>query len=449
MCSDRTKDLLRRDVEHFFHPISVVGQAPRVIWERGKASQLWDTTGKQYTDMCSGGVHCCNLGHGRNELNDAACEQMQKLSFIFSASPSTNTQAIEYAEELAQVLPGDLNHVYFANTGTQSNEVAIQIVRFYWQLHDQPDKYKIICLNRSWHGSSPLTASFRGGMPSFGREYPGIVRIPNYHCHQCPFDLSYPSCGIQCAKWLEKVIDQEGEQFIACMIAEPVLGAGGVIWPPDEYWPIVRDICTRRNVLLIDDEVMAGFCRSGKMFTIQHWNIVPDLMTMGKGINSNYLPLAAVGVSDRIHKDLEGKRFPGVSTSDANPACVATARAALKIYVDEDLADRTAKLGIHLHERLVKEFLPLQCVDDVLGKGLFQSFEIALNKTTGSDYNLKAAEEARETIYYQCMERGVFSSRYDGYPSRQPVCPSCIISEDELDSAVDIMLSVIKEIKPV
>ncbi|MFC1938614.1 aspartate aminotransferase family protein [Chloroflexota bacterium] len=396
-------------------------------------------------------MHCTNLGFGRKELNDAAYEQMQKLAQIFSGPPNSNIQAIEYAAELAEVMPGDINHCYFTSIGSESNEVAIQIVRFYWQVRGAWEKYKIICLSHAYHGATALTRSISNHLnqTAFGREYPGVVRIPNFHCYRCPYNLKYPSCDILCARMLEEVIETEGEDTVACFIAEPVQGAEGVLWPPDEYWPIVRDICTRRNVLLIDDEVMAGFCRTGKMFAIENWNVVPDIMAMSKGINAAYLPFGAVGVSDKVYKHIEGKELTSVTTSSGNATCVATARAALKIYKVEKLAERAARLGNLLHKRLVEEFLPLPCVDDVMGRGLFQSFEIALNKTTDSKFNYEASRQAREQLLKRCFENGVFACRSDGYPRRQPVGPPCIISEEDLDKALGVMLGAMKEIRPV
>jgi len=450
MATARTQGLFKKDLAHFLHPTGIVGETPKVIWERGEGTQLWDTDGKQYTDMSSGGVHCANLGYTRKELNDAVRVQMQKISHIFSGFPCSNIPAIEYAAELAEVLPGDINHVYFTNTGTESNEVAIQLTRLYWEVYGKTDKHKIICLTHAYHGGSLLTRSLSGiGMSCFGREYPGVIRIPNYHCYRCAFGLKYPSCGIACARFVEKVIEEEKEETIAAFIAEPVQGVGGLIWPPDEYWPIVRRICSDHNIILIADEVMTGFCRTGKMFAVEHWNVVPDIISMGKGINGSYLPFGAVGVSDRLYKDLSGKAFKASSTSAANSVCIASARAALKVYTEEQLAEKSAKLGEHVHDRLVREFLPLPCVDDIMGRGLFQSFEIALNKTTGGKFNLQAVTEARERIFSQCLEKGVFATRSDGYPRRQPIGPPCVITEDELDAALDVMLGVMKEVKPV
>jgi len=451
MVTPATKqELIKKDTMHLLHPFSAVGAAPRVIWKRGQGTKLWDINAKQYTDMSSGGVQMANLGFGRSELNDAACEQIKELGHIFIGIPMSTAMAIEYAAELAKVLPGDINHIYFTNTGTESIEVAIQIARLFWEAKGRLDKYKIVSLTHAYHGGSVLSRSLSNiGMSCFGQPYPGIVRIGNYHCHLCPYGLKYPTCNVLCARVLESVIEDEGEDTVAAFVAEPVQGAAGVIWPPDEYWRIVRKICSDHDILLIDDEVMAGFCRTTRMFAIEQWDVVPDIMTMAKGINSAYLPFGAVGFSDRVHDTISGDRFRGVSSSSANPVCVATARAALKVYTEQNLAERAAKLGELIHQRLVNEFLPLPCVDDIMGKGLFQSFEIALNKTTGKPFNLEATTKAREKIFSRCLEKGIFINRVDGYPRRQPISPACVITEEELDGALNVMLSVMKQVEPV
>lgn len=452
MVTKQTLDLARKDGAHFYRQLSVVGKAPTIIWERGKGTKLWDTNGKQYIDMSSGHVHFSNLGYARKELNDAAYEQMQKISHMHTAGFMSNIQAIEYAAELAEVLPGDINHVCFTNTGTESTEVAVQVARFYWEAQGQANKYKLLCLSDNYHGCSALSrslSSFRYlGMAGFGHVYPNIIRVPNYHCYRCSLGLNYPDCGIACARFLGKVIETEGEETVVALIAEAVLGPAGVIWPPNEYWPIVRRICSENNILLIADEVQTGFCRTGKFWGVDNWNIVPDIMTMGKGINSGYLPLGAVGVSDKVHKVFSGECFMAGATSDANPTVIATGRAALKIYKEEKLAERAAKLGEHIHERLVNEFLTLPCIDNIMGKGLYQSFEIALNKTTSSEFNYEAVKNARDSMRKQCLEKGVLTSG-DGYPWRMPIVPPYIIDEDELDAGLDIILDVMKEVEPV
>ncbi len=448
MVTKRTEELLKKDVAHFIHPHGVVGQAPGIIWERGKGAQLWDTDGKQYTDMLAGCAHCTNLGFGRKELIDAAHEEMQKSPHLLTSGNTSNIPAIEYAAELAEVLPGDINHVYFNISGGDANEVAIQIARQYWRARGEGDRYKLVCLTRGYHGSTALTNSLGArGISCFGREYPGILRIPNYYCYHCPFDLKYPSCNIACARFLESVIEEERAETIVAFIAEPVQGQGAM-WPPDEYWPMVRKICSDRNILLIADCVQTGFCRTGKFWGMENWNVVPDIMTMSKGINGGYLPFGAVGVSDRVYKDLAGQLLMSESTTAVNPTCIATARAALKIYTEEKLAERSAKLGEHLHERLVKEFLPLPCVGDVRGRGLMQAFEVDLHKTTGNKYNPEAMKKASKFVSSRLQEGGVFAAGFS-YQRGLMITPPLTIPEDEFDAALDTMLSVMKEVKPV
>jgi 4-aminobutyrate aminotransferase-like enzyme len=245
---------------------------------------------------------------------------------------------------------------------------------------------------------------------------------------------------------VERFIQQEGEETIGCMIAEPIQGYGGFTWPPEEYWPIVRKILSDHNILLICDEVQNGFCRTGKFWAVNHWDIVPDLLTMSKGINSTYVPLGAVGVSSNIYKELSGHFFLYGSTPHGNSIALATGRAALKIYREEKIAERVAKLGEHIHERLVKEFLPLPCVDDVLGKGCYQSFAIALNKTTDNPYSQEAQDKVGEALDKKLLERGVLA-RIE-HNRRMAVTPPLIISEEELDKGLDIMRDVMKEVKP-
>jgi len=451
MASTRAQELIKKESAHLFRTFGVVGRTPKVICDHAKGVKLWDVDGKEYIDMSSGRFQYLNLGWGRQELIDAAYEQLQKMAHMVTADAFSSELAIEYAAELANILPGDINHVIFTNAGTDSTEGAIKTAKMYWHLQGQAGKYKVLCLSDAYHGASHFAASLMGG--SFGRspfgfESSGIVRIPYYHCYRCPFDLEYPSCNMLCARMVERIIIQEGEETIACMIAEPIQGyGGGYIWPQDEYWPMVRKICTDHNVLLITDEVQNGFCRTGRFWGVDNWNIVPDLMTMGKGINSNYLPLGAIGVSDKVYNGLTGHVFMYGATSHGNPVALATGRAALKIYVEEKLADRAARLGEHIHERLVKEFLPLPCVDDIMGRGLYQSIAIALNKTTGSKFNQEAQDKAGEAIDNRLLEKGVIMRVAHG--RRVAITPPLVIGEDELDKALDIFLELMKGVKPV
>lgn len=446
MASTRTEELLKKD-EHFFHPFGVVGEKSRIVWEKGRGAKLWDTEGHEVIDLSSAYAQCGHLGFSRKEINDAVYEQMQQLSHMFMQPPHTCVPAAEYSAELAQVLPGDINHVFFTNSGTESTEAAVKTARFYWYHKGQAGKYKIISMNEAYHGASHFAASICGWpyvRTSFGVEFPGIIRVPSFHAYKSPFGKDHAKI---LAYLLEQTILAEGPESIACMMAEPIQGYAGVVWPQDEYWPLVTAILKKYDILLICDEVQTGFCRTGKFWGVDNWNFVPDIMTMGKGINSMYLPLGAVGVCDKVYKFISGKEFVAGGTACGDAAAMASGRAALKIYIGEKLDQRAAKLGEHMHERLVKEFAILPCVDDVLGKGLYQSFEIVLNKTTGREVPPDVQTRATGDLFWKLMERGVFA-RID-HDRRVYLTPPLIIGEDELDKALDILLGAVKEVKPV
>jgi 4-aminobutyrate aminotransferase-like enzyme len=251
-----------------------------------------------------------------------------------------------------------------------------------------------------------------------------------------------------CAKFIESVIEQEGPETISCLIAEVALGNGGVFWPPDEWWPMVREITKKYDILLIADEVQTGFCRSGKFWGVDHFNVVPDILNMAKGMNSGFLPAGAVGVSDKIVDTFpKGLPFKAYVTQDANALVVASARAALKLYKG-GMGERVAKLGAHLTERLKNEFQPLPVVDYISGKGLYHSFSIELGKTTGKPYDPEATAKARDFLAANALEKGILLGVCDGYPRREPIVPPFVITEEELDKALDVTLSIMKEIKP-
>lgn len=445
-----TQELVKKDEEHLFHPFAGTEDNAKIICERGKGAIFWDTNGKQYIDLSSGGAQFCHLGFGRKEIADAVYEQMLKMSHVFLAPPLSTIPAIEYATELAKVLPGDLSRVFFVSSGTEATEAAVKIARFYWHQRVQAGKYKVISLSGAYHGASHFAGS-TSGLPivraSFGIEFPGIVRAPSYHCYLCPFKLKYPSCGIACAQYIERIIETEGAESIACMIAEPVQGFGGVIWPPDEYWPIVTRILRENDILLICDEVQTGFCRTGKFWGVNNWNFVPDILTMGKGINSAYIALGAVGISDKLYQAIAGKVCIIGGTASGNAAAIASGRAALKILTEEKLGERSGKLGEHIHKCLVSEFLPLPCVDDVMGRGCYQSFELALNKTTGSRVDHAVQEKISKEVFWKLADMGVYTRIVHG--RRVYITPPLIIGEGELDTALNIMLSVMKEVRPV
>jgi len=445
------QELIKKDLAHVIHPFGVMGAEP-IIWERGEGSYIQDIDGNRYLDTTSGGVHICNLGHSPKEMADAVSEQMQKMAYFSAGAPNAATEAyIEYCTELAEVLPGDLNHVYLTICGSESTEVATQVARHYWDSVGQPGKYKIIAINRSYHGGTLLSRSMTGsqtGMGCFGRRVPEVVKTLGYYCPECPEPFVYPDADLA-TKMIENTIIAEGADTVSCLIAEVALGNGGVYWAPDGWWQKVREITKKYNILLIADEVQTGFCRSGKFWGVDHYNIIPDILNMGKGINSGFLPGGAVGISDRIIDAFpKGQPFKAYITQDANALVVASARAALKVYKD-GMADKVAKMGAHLSKRLADEFQPLPVVDRISGKGLYQSYSIELGKTTGNPYDLAATAKARDFLVAEGKKNGVLIGTCDGYPRRVPIVPPFTTTEEQLDKILDVSLNTLKQIKPV
>ena len=443
------QELIKKDEAHWFHPLGTAAESPHFIFTKGEGVYLWDIDGNKYLDLSSGGVHLCNLGHSHPKLIEAATEQMKEFSYYSAGAPvASNIPAIEYCNALAEVLPAGIDHVLLTCTGTESTESCIQIARAYWESVGELGKYKIICMDRAYHGGSQLARSMTGahiGLSCYSRRNPEVVKMPN-------FVTGIENCFKtveENARYLEQVIQQEGADTISCLMAEVAQGNGGVVWPGDEWWPITREICSKHNILLIADEVQTGFCRTGKFWGVDHYGVVPDMVSMAKGINSGILPFGAVGFSNKIFDALakSNKRLMSYTTSDGNAVVAATAMAALKIYND-GMAERVAKLGAQLSKRL-NEFAKLPVVDAPMGKGLYQSFLISLNKTTGSPYNAEATTAAREYLNSGCLKQGVMLTYCDGYPHRQPIVPPFIITEEELDHALDVIYSVLKEIKPV
>jgi adenosylmethionine-8-amino-7-oxononanoate aminotransferase len=251
--SERTKALLQADAELLIHPVCIVGQNSGLVIEKAHGIYLVDTEGKEYIDLASGNC-CCNLGHGRKEIIDAVAEAIGKTDFSTFFYGHSNPYAIECAQKLARLTPGSLNHFYFTNGGSESADSAFKIARLYWYNKGRDSKDKIISLYDSYHGvsgfSTYATGTGRGAFQTaFGPPIPGFIRIPSYYCYRCMLGLSYPECDLRCARMLEEVIQAEGADSIAAFIAEPMIGGGGFVEPPSEWWPLVSDICRKYDVL--------------------------------------------------------------------------------------------------------------------------------------------------------------------------------------------------------
>ena len=446
MATTRTEELKERSLKHLFHYHGIVGDVD-LIFEKGKGIILTDVDGKEYMDMCS--VYaCCSLGYGREEIVNAAYEQMKKLSFAVANAPFSNIPAIEYTEALANFTPENITRFQFCAGGSEAIETAVKIAKAYWYFKGRASKYKIICIMNSFHGVFYLTGSLMGnatGRNYYGPEAPGIVRIPHYHCYRCPFGLEYPTCGIKCAHFLETVIEQEGADSIACMLAEPIHSwAGGP--PVPEYWPIVREICTRHDVLFIADEIVNGFCRTGKNFGLDNWNVQPDLMVMGKGMTGAYFPFSGLGVSEEVYSVFPGQVLTTGLTNTGVPVGCAIAKAALDIYLREKIAENVTEVGNHVRQRLEKEFLPLPNVGNINGLGLLLSIEIVADKETRRRF--PAEMNITDVIREQCWGKGLFMRAFGKFGADLVfISPPLIITKEEVDKELDILYPIIAGLK--
>ncbi|MFC1909981.1 aspartate aminotransferase family protein [Chloroflexota bacterium] len=447
-----TDQLINWDKNHMMHALYPTGQHCGIIWEEGNGVTLKDTTGKEYIDFCAQ-LDCVNLGYGRSELVAAATEQMQKLSYAATFFGFSNRTSIECGIKLAELTPPGLDNFSFTAGGSESTELSFILSRVYWRHKGAAGKHKIISLYDSYHGMTFAARSCTGlgkGTLEAGvlQKVPGFIHIPSFYCYRCMFGKEYPRCGIQCARFLGEVIEKEGPDTVAAFIAEPVMGATGMIPPPPEYWPLVRDICNKYSVLLIADEVMTGFCRTGRMFAVEHWEIRPDIMTLAKGITSAYFPVGAVAISNEIFEGLKGV-VEGGFTYGGHPVGFAVAIKAMEIYTRDRIVEHVEKAGKHIKERLINEFLPLPSVGDVTGIGFMGGMEIVADKKTKKPFD--PALNIMANIKAKALEKGLFirtASVTSSISDRVEWSCPLVMTIEEADKAIDILKPIVAELKP-
>ncbi len=437
----RTEELLKYDNQHVLHGLSVVGQYQDYIVESANGVMLTDTDGKTFMDLSSQAISV-NLGHGRQDIADVAREQMVKLTYAMILRGFVNLPSIELAQKLATIIPKGLEHFMWTHTGSETVDLAFRAANLYWKSKGTR-KYKIISLYNAFHGtlrSVTGASNVNKGVMEEVPPAPGHVHIPNYYCYHCPYDKEYPGCGILCAKFLEYTIDNEGRDSVAAFIAEPIQGPGGFLTPPPEYWSMVREICRKYDVLLIADEVMTGFARTGKMFAVEHWNMIPDMMALSKGIVGGYLPFGALAMTGEVLEGLSGHFFPGGSTHSGNPVCCAVASKCIDIYVNERIPEHVAEVGKRAKSRLEKEFLPLPHVGKIDGLGLMLGIEIVTDKKTRG----LPAPGTNELIQRRGKEKGAY---FRVMQNKLCYSPPCTITQEQSDRGLDIVYSVLSQLK--
>ena len=389
-----TAELLREDVAHHLRPFTdykeLAAEGGGRVVTHADGVYIWDSEGRRYLDGMAG-LWCVNAGYGRRELAEAASAQMLELPYYNTFFKTTHPPAAELSKLLSDLTPANLNHAFFANSGSEANDTILRMVRHFWHLEGKPEKRAIISRHNAYHGSTIVALSL-GGMEAMHNQG-GI--IPDIHHVAQPYwygeggDMDEDAFGIQAARAIEEKILELGAEHVAAFIGEPIQGAGGVIIPPKSYWPEVQRICKQYDVLLICDEVICGFGRTGNWFGLEGFGIEADFITLAKGLSSGYLPISAVMVGDRVAKSFidKGGEFYHGFTYSGHPAACAVALKNIEIIRDEGLVEKVRdETGPHLAEAL-KSLEDHPLVGETRSMGLIGAIELVKDKAARAHFD--------------------------------------------------------------
>ena len=431
-----TEELQRLDAAHHMHPFTtnddLEKKGARVI-TRAKGVTLTDSEGNEILDAMAG-LWCVNIGYGRDELAEVSSRQMRELPYYNTFFQTTHVPAIALAERLAELTPYDLNHVFFANSGSEANDTNIRIVRTYWQEKGQPEKTVIISRKNAYHGSSVASSALGGmsGMHAQSGMIPDIHHIDQPNWWAEGGDMSPEDFGLERAQQLEKAILELGKHKVAAFIGEPVQGAGGVIIPPSTYWPEIQRICDKYGILLIADEVICGFGRTGNWFGSQTMGIKPDIMTVAKGLSSGYAPISASIVNDKVAAVLGACEFNHGYTYSGHPVACAVALENLRILDEEGIVSHAAReLAPYLKEKF-ESLGDHPMVGEVKVVGMMGSLALTPDKTTRAKF---AADVG--TVGFMVRERCFANNlimRHVG--DRMVISPPLVITKAEIDTLI-------------
>jgi len=418
------KEIVDLNKEYTFYSWSNQGQVNPIPLVKAEGTYFWDADGKRYLDFASQLVNT-NVGHQHPKVVKAIQDQAAKLTF---ASPSMATEPRGLlGKKLAEVTPGDLKKTFFTLGGAEANENAIKIARFY------TGKHKILARYRSYHGATHGAMALTGDYRRLPVEpsIPGVVHFLDPYCYRCPFgpDLNKDSCARQCIRHIEEIIEYEGPDHIAAIIMEGVTGTNGLIIPPDDYWPRVREICDKYGILLISDEVMSGWGRTGEWFAVDNWNVVPDIITTAKGITSGYVPLGAVIVREKIAQFFDDKvLFAGLTYNGHALACAA-ALATIEAYEEDKIFENAKKVGKHLGECLEEFKAKHPSIGDVRYIGLFSGIEFVKNRETKEPMDLTPLRDF-------LISNGVYVFNFKNVLF---IVPPLVITEEQLDEGLNLI----------
>ena len=440
-----TVDLADLDRRYNFHPFTALAQheahGPAVVMARGDGVWLEDVNGKRYIDGLAG-LWCVNVGYGRKEIAEAMGEQAQQLSYCHAFSSMSSDKPALLAERLVRNAPVPMSKVFFGNSGSDANDTQVKLVWYYNNVRGKPDKKKIISRRRGYHGVTIMS----GGLTGLPGVHAGFDLPLSFVRHVSPPHRLWEGHGLDDQAFVGKLVDEleeliatEGADTIGAMIAEPVMGAGGVIVPPDGYFDAIQEVLSRHDILLIADEVICGFGRLGYWFGSEAFRMKPDLITIAKGVTSAYFPLSGVMVSEKVWRTLvEGEKkfgpFGHGYTYSAHPIGAATALANLDIIESEGLVEAAAARGRHLHERLQQAFKDHPLVGEIRGFGLIGVVEFVARKDPPEAFD--PGHKVAIRIALKALENGTITR---ALPAADTVAfsPPLTITNDEIDRLVD------------
>jgi taurine--2-oxoglutarate transaminase len=400
----------------------------------GEGSTIRTDDGRTILDFSSELV-ATNLGHSNRAVQEAIARQARTLPY---AAPGFATEArAEFSESLRGVLPAGLDRFFFSTSGTEANEAALKIARV------ATGRTKVVSRYRSYHGATAASMSVTGDLRRRASEpwqkVPGTVFAPDCYCYRCPFGLTYPSCGVACAEYVDYQLEHEGD--VAAMIVEPVVGTNGVIVPVPEYLPRIRAITKAHEVLLIADEVMTGWGRTGRWFGVDHWSVRPDILTTAKGVTGAYAPLGVTATTSALHETFRDRFFPHGHTYEAHPLTLAPGVAAIAEYRRLDLIERSRTEGEYLLARLREVASRHPSVGDVRGLGLFAAVELVRNRATRAPCNTPDDKLAGEPLVVEAVAKSMLDNGVYVLPwvSHLVLAPPLVVTRPEIDQGVEAL----------
>ena len=435
-----TAEWQRIDSRHHLHPFTdykaLKKRGSRII-VRAEGVYLWDSDGNRILDGMAG-LWCVNVGYGRVELARVASEQMQQLPYYNNFFQTSHPPGVELSLKLSEITQPHLDHVFFTCSGSEANDTVVRMVRRYWALLGQPEKQVIISRHNAYHGSTVAAATL-GGMESMHEQsvvlLPGVEHIMQPHWYADGGDLSPEEFGIKAARALADRIDELGRNKVAAFIAEPVQGAGGVIIPPDTYWPEVKRICAEYDILLIADEVICGFGRTGKWFGSDYYAIEPDLMPIAKGLSSGYLPIGGVMVGNRVAETLveKGGEFAHGFTYSGHPVAAAVAVENINIMQRENIVERVDQQTAPYFREKWNQLAAHPLVGEARSIGLLGALELVQDKTSRQFFpaHLAVGNRCRDI----CIDNGLVMRAVG---DKMVVSPPLIINEEQIDELVTV-----------